>query len=85
MELGSFSISLAVKDLGISKDFYEKLGFTKFGGDQTQNWLILKNGTHTIGLFKECLKKISSLSILEGMLTPMKSTTLWIFGTFRDS
>ena len=52
MELGSFSISLAVKDLDISKKFYEKLGFAVFGGDQTQNWLILKNGTHVIGLFQ---------------------------------
>ena len=52
MELGAFSISLAVKDLEASKQFYEKLGFTVFGGDPTQNWLILKNGDHTIGLFQ---------------------------------
>ncbi len=52
MELGAFSISLAVKDLNTSKQFYEKLGFTVFGGDPTQNWLILKNGDHTIGLFQ---------------------------------
>ncbi|HCO60874.1 MAG TPA: glyoxalase [Porticoccaceae bacterium] len=52
MELGAFSISLAVKDLNASKQFYEKLGFTVFGGDPTQNWLILKNGDHTIGLFQ---------------------------------
>ena len=52
MELGAFSISLTVKDLQASKAFYEKLGFTVFGGDASQNWLILKNGDHTIGLFQ---------------------------------
>lgn len=52
MELGAFSVSLNVKDIQASKAFYEKLGFTKFGGDETQNWLILKNGNTTIGLFQ---------------------------------
>ncbi|MEZ5987800.1 MAG: VOC family protein [Planctomycetota bacterium] len=52
MELGAFSISLAVKDLQASKEFYEKLGFESFHGDQAQNWLILKNGPHVIGLFQ---------------------------------
>jgi len=52
MQLGTFSVSLAVKDITISKSFYEKLGFSKFGGDQSQNWLILKNGDHVIGLFQ---------------------------------
>lgn len=52
MELGNFSISLAVKDIEASKRFYEKLGFTVFGGDQSQNWLIMKNGDHAIGLFQ---------------------------------
>lgn len=52
MELGAFSISLAVKDLAASKEFYEKLGFEVFGGDASQNWLILKNGEHVIGLFQ---------------------------------
>lgn len=52
MELGAFSISLAVKDIKASKEFYEKLGFKEFGGDITQNWLILKNGDHIIGLFQ---------------------------------
>jgi catechol 2,3-dioxygenase-like lactoylglutathione lyase family enzyme len=51
MELGNFSISLAMKDIQASKDFYEKLGFTAFMGDIKQNWLILKNGEHVIGLF----------------------------------
>ena len=52
MELGAFSISLAVKDIKASRAFYEKLGFKAFGGDILQNWLILKNGEHVIGLFQ---------------------------------
>ena len=52
MELGNFSISLAVKDIKASKAFYEKLGFKVFMGDISQNWLILKNGAHVIGLFQ---------------------------------
>ena len=52
MQLGNFSISLAVKDIEASKTFYEKLGFTVFGGDQSQNWLIMKNGDTNIGLFQ---------------------------------
>ena len=56
MELGAFSISLSVKDLNASKSFYEKLGFGVFGGDPDQNWLILKNGEHIIGLFQGMFK-----------------------------
>ncbi len=52
MQLGNFSVSLTVKDIEASKLFYEKLGFTIFGGDQSQNWLIMKNGDHVIGLFQ---------------------------------
>jgi lactoylglutathione lyase len=52
MDLGNFSVSLAVKDIEASKLFYEKMGFVVFGGDQSQNWLILKNGDHVIGLFQ---------------------------------
>lgn len=52
MDLGAFSISLAVKDIQASKDFYEKLGYQAFHGDISQNWLILKNGDHVIGLFQ---------------------------------
>ena len=52
MELGAFSISLAVEDLEASRDFYEKLGFEVVGGDPSQNWQILRNGGHTIGLFQ---------------------------------
>ena len=52
MDLGAFSISLAVKDLDASRAFYEKFGFEVFHGDPAQNWLILKNGSHVIGLFQ---------------------------------
>ena len=52
MNLGAFSVSLSVKDIKISKSFYENLGFNVFGGDETQNWLIMKNGDHTVGLFQ---------------------------------
>ena len=52
MELGAFSISLAVKDIHTSKAFYEKLGFKAFGGDISQNWLIMKNADTIIGLFQ---------------------------------
>ena len=57
MKLGAFSISLTVKDLEASKQFYEKLGFNKFGGDASQNWLILKNGDCIIGLFQGMFEK----------------------------
>lgn len=57
MELGAFSVSLAVKDIEISKQFYEKLGFVVTGGDQTQNWLIMKNNHHIIGLFQGMFEK----------------------------
>lgn len=50
--LGAFSISLAVKDLHTSRVFYEALGFTMFAGDPAQHWMILRNGTATIGLFQ---------------------------------
>ncbi len=57
MKLGAFSVSLAVKDIEASKGFYEKLGFTVFGGDQAQKWLIMKNGDHVIGLFQGMFDK----------------------------
>ena len=57
MELGNFSVSLAVKDIQASKLFYEKLGFKVFAGDQSQNWLIMKNGAHNIGLFQGMFDK----------------------------
>ena len=52
MQLGSFSLSLAVKNLEASRQFYEKLGFTNFGGDPARHWIILKNGDLVIGLFE---------------------------------
>lgn len=57
MELGAFSMSLSVKDINLSKDFYEKLGFSEFGGDVSQGWIILKNGSTTIGLFQGMIEK----------------------------
>lgn len=52
MKLGAFSISLSVKDIRASKEFYEKLGFSAFGGNMDQKWLIMKNGNALIGLFQ---------------------------------
>ena len=57
LRLGNFSVGLAVKDIGASRAFYEKLGFRVFMGDQTKNWLILQNETSTIGLFQGMLSK----------------------------
>lgn len=57
MDLGAFSISLAVNDITASKEFYEKLGFKVFSGDASQNWLILKNGDCVIGLFQGMFEK----------------------------
>lgn len=57
MKLGAFSVSLAVKDLAVSRDFYEKLGFEQFGGDPAHNYLIMKNGDHVIGLFQGMFEK----------------------------
>lgn len=52
MHLGAFSISLAVKDLTVSKTFYEKLGFSVFAGEMEKNYLIMKNGNALVGLFQ---------------------------------
>lgn len=57
MDLGAFSVSLAVKDIQASREFYEKLGFTPMGGDQSQGWLILKSGSTVIGLFQGMFEK----------------------------
>jgi lactoylglutathione lyase len=57
MELGNFSISLAVKDINASKAFYEKFGFKAFMKDSAKNWLIMKNGDHVIGLFQGMFDK----------------------------
>lgn len=78
MELGAFSISLAVKDIHASKAFYEKLGFKDLGGDISQNWLILKNGETVIGLFQGMFEK--------NMLTfnPGWDSNAQKIGTFTD-
>ena len=52
MQLGAFSVSLAVRDIAASRAFYEQLGFQQVLGDQAQNWLVLRNGDTTIGLFQ---------------------------------
>jgi lactoylglutathione lyase len=52
MNLGAFSISLSVRDLGVSRDFYGRLGFEPVGGNPDDGWLILRNGDHVIGLFE---------------------------------
>lgn len=57
MILGAFSISLTVKDITISKEFYENLGFTVFAGDLNMNYLIMKNGNSLIGLFQGMFDK----------------------------
>lgn len=57
MQLGNFSLSLAVKDIAASKAFYEKLGFAVTGGNIDQKWLILKNGAAIIGLFQGMFDK----------------------------
>jgi len=57
MDLGAFSVSLAVKDIAVSKAFYEKLGFEVFGGDASQGWLIMKSPSCVIGLFQGMFEK----------------------------
>lgn len=57
MNLGNFSVSLTVKDLTASKEFYEKFGFKVTGGDESKNWLVMMNGDRTIGLFNGMFRK----------------------------
>lgn len=57
MELGNFSVSLAVRDLKAAKAFYEKLDFTEVGGTLEENWIVLQNGNARIGLFQGMLDK----------------------------
>jgi catechol 2,3-dioxygenase-like lactoylglutathione lyase family enzyme len=59
LQLGTFSISLTVKDINASKEFYEKLGFKLSGGDLKRKYVILQNGTSTIGLFQGMFEKNS--------------------------
>ena len=57
MDLGAFSVSLAVKGIEASRRFYEKFGFKVFAGNASQHWLILKSGPHAIGLFQGMFEK----------------------------
>ncbi len=81
MRLGNFSVSLAVKDLGASRAFYEKLGFRAINGDPTKNWLILQNETSTIGLFQGMFEK-NSLTFNPGW--DRTGSTLSDFDDVRD-
>jgi lactoylglutathione lyase len=81
MELGAFSISLAVKEIGASRAFYEKLGFKVFAGDVSQHWLILKNGPHAIGLFQGMFEK-NILTFNPGW--DSKASMLTTFADVRD-
>lgn len=81
MDLGAFSISLAVKDIEASKVFYEKFGFEVFGGDVSQKWLILKNGEHIIGLFQGMIEK-NTLTFNPGW--DNNATELEAFTDIRD-
>ena len=81
MELGAFSISLAVKDIEASRAFYQKFGFKEFAGDASQNWLILKNGDHAIGLFQGMFEK-NILTFNPGW--DSNATTLGAFDDVRE-
>jgi len=79
MELGAFSVSLAVKDIKASRAFYEKLGFEVWGGEECvqDDWMILKNGDHVIGLFQGMFEK-NTLTFnpgWDGNATPLESFT----------
>jgi hypothetical protein len=81
MKLGAFSISLSVKDLNISKEFYEGMGFTVFAGSMKQNYLIMKNENALVeGCSKACFRAIYSPSTPAGTRTPktLKSLTMCV-------
>lgn len=81
MDLGNFSLSLAVKDIAVSRGFYEKLGFAVFAGDQEQGWLIMKSPTSVIGLFQGMFEK-NTLTFNPGWDTDAQS--LEDFTDIRD-
>jgi catechol 2,3-dioxygenase-like lactoylglutathione lyase family enzyme len=81
VRLGNFSVSLNVKDIAKSRDFYEKLGFHVITGDQAKNWLILQNDASTIGLFQGVFTK-NSLTFNPGW--DRSSKTLADFDDVRD-
>jgi catechol 2,3-dioxygenase-like lactoylglutathione lyase family enzyme len=72
MQLGNFSVSLAVKDIRASKAFYEKLDFKQVNGNIEQNWVVLQNGSTTVGLFQGMFER-NMLTFNPGW-TPMKET-----------
>jgi catechol 2,3-dioxygenase-like lactoylglutathione lyase family enzyme len=82
LDLGNFSVSLAVKDIAASRAFYEKLGFRQVAGDQAQNWLILQNPTATIGLFQGPQYERNMLTFNPGW--DRTGTTLPDFDDVRD-
>jgi catechol 2,3-dioxygenase-like lactoylglutathione lyase family enzyme len=81
MQLGNFSVSLSVKDIRASKAFYEKLGFQQVNGDIEQNWVVLQNGTTTVGLFHGMFEK-NMLTFNPGW--DWKKETLRTFQDVRD-
>ena len=81
MKLVNFSVSLAVKDLALSRSFYEKLGFEIFGGDPSQGWLIMKSPSCTIGLFQGMFEK-NTLTFNPGW--DAEGNTLDTFTDVRD-
>jgi lactoylglutathione lyase len=81
MELGAFSVSLAVRDIEASRRFYEKLGFVQFMGDASQNWLILRNADHVIGLFQGMFER-NTLTFNPGW--DSEATELDSFTDIRD-
>ena len=81
LPLGNFSVSLAVKDIARSREFYEKLGFRAVGGNQAKNWLVMQSGTTTIGLFQGFFEK-NSLTFNPGWDHDKK--TLPAFEDVRD-
>lgn len=72
MQLGNFSVSLTVKDLEASKAFYEKLDFKQVGGELGQNWVVLQNGTTTVGLFQGMFER--NMMTFNPGWSPMKET-----------
>ncbi len=84
MQLGAFSVSLAVKDIAASREFYEVLGFEQVGGDPAQNWLILRNGETTIGLFQRMLSRTSSRSIRGGRANARRWNRSKMFARFKN-
>ena len=81
LRLGNFSVSLAVKDIAKSREFYEKLGFRVVGGNQAKNWLVMQNEATTIGLFQGFFEK-NSLTFNPGWDSSKK--TLPAFDDVRD-